>query len=245
MTANTTAIKFRKFNKYKLWIWALFFSFAYEKQVFNLTAFNRFNPRLFDFVIIAGLFIVFTQPTSTFIKNSVFNAWKQIIIWFTICAIVSLVFYPFPADKKFFILYYLFEYYKGILVFWIFIKIPTKYYNLNTIVNAIISGGIFVAFYSIYELFGGVQHIIKIGDKVFNVTSGLIWGPYTSSYFEIANYLPLVFAISFARVLYFKWKNIYQILITIFISWPLFFTGSRTAIGLLLLTFFCILTFYN
>lgn len=234
-------IKFLSFslkdiNRYKIWIWLLFFSFAYEKPVFIISSLDKVNPRLFDLVLLMGIFLIFNKKIKY--KNPVFRQWALIVFWFTIVVTLGAIFYPFTWTVKKFMFYFLFEYYKGLLAIFIFLNIPKKYYSLETIVNALIAGGIFVASYCVYEFNAGISEVIVTGDNILRKPAGMVWGPYIGSYFEIAVFIPMAFSISFVLTLYNKGKNkILMTIVTLFISWPALFTGSRTAIFLLLLTF--------
>jgi hypothetical protein len=236
MKINFSLFRLKDINRYKAWIWLLFFSFAYEKPIFIISSLDKANPRLFDLILLIGVLLTFKKKVSC--KNPVFRQWALIIFWFTIVVLLGAVFYPFPWNVKQFMFYFLFEYYKGLLAIWIFLSIPKKYYSLETIMHALIVGGIFVAAYCVYELNTGISEVIIAGDKTLGKPPNVVWGPYIGSYFEISVFIPMAFSIAFVLTLYSKGKKKFLMtIVTLFISWPVLFTGSRTAIFLFLLTF--------
>ena len=222
-------------NRYNLWIWLMFFSFAYEKPVFLISSLDKVNPRLFDILLLLGILITFKKKT--IYSNPIFKQWAIIIFWFTIVTLIGVMIFPFTWQIKQMMFYFLFEYYKGLLAILIFLRIPKKYYSLDTIMNAMVAGGVFVASYCVYELNTGISEVIVAGNNVLMKPAGMVWGPYIGSYFEIAVFLPLAASISFVMLLHSKVKNkIFMSIVTLYISWPVFFTGSRTAIFLWLLS---------
>lgn len=235
MKIKKISFNLKDINRYKIWIWLLFFSFAYEKPVFIISSLDKVNPRLFDIVLLMGILLTFSKKTKY--KNPVFRQWALIVFWFTIVVALGVIFYPFPWSVKQFMFYFLFEYYKGLLAIWIFLSIPKNYYSLETIVHALIAGGIFVAAYCVYEFNAGISEVIIAGDNVMRKPAGMVWGPYIGSYFEISVFVPMAFSIAYVLTLHSKGKNkILMIMVTLFISWPILFTGSRTTIFLWLLT---------
>ena len=228
-------INLEKINRYQVWIWLIFFSFAYEKPIFIISSLDKINPRLFDLLLLIGFFI--TLKKRSVYNNRIFKQWAMIIIWFTFVTLVGASLFPFPWDIKQFMFYFLFEYYKELLAIFILLKIPKTYYSINTIISAIIIGGIFVASYCVIELNVGIEDVIISDIKTISKPPGMVWGPYIGSYFEIAVYIPLAFSFSLAMLIYSKGINkIWLALITLFIAWPILFTGSRTAIFLALLS---------
>jgi hypothetical protein len=235
MKISTSLFSLRKINKYNLWVWFLFFSFAYEKPVFIVSSFDRLNPRLFDLVLLLGLTFLFKNRS--IYKNPVFKQWITIVMWFTFVVLIGAFAFPLDWKVKMYMFYFLFEYYKGLLAIVVFLSIPQRYYSLEAIVSGLIAGGLFVAIYCLYELKVGVAETIVTDDIVLSKPIETVWGPFVGSYFEIAVFVPLVSSMAFVLLMHGKWlsRKIMSVL-TLFISWPVLFTGSRTAIFLFLLT---------
>jgi O-antigen ligase len=221
-------------NKYNLWVFLLFFSFAYEKPLLIISSLDKVNPRLFDLVLFFGLFFLLKHPIKY--NNRIFKLWSYIIFWFTFCCFLGLVIFSFPINVKQLMIYFLFEYYKGLFIILIFLTIPKNQDTLKSVILGIIVGGLFVSAYCVYEFTTGVTEVLLTEGKSLIKPAGMVWGPYIGSYFEIAVYLPFAITISLVTSLYLKGKNkILLLTLTIFMSWPIFFTGSRTAIFLFLL----------
>ena len=227
-------------NKYNLWVWMLFFSFAYEKPVFFIASIDKVNPRLFDLVLLVGMFFLLKHPMKY--SNPIFKLWLYLVSWFSVVTILGLIIFSFDGANNQFMVYFLFEYYKGILAVIIFLSIPKDRYSIKTIISAIIIGGLFVSLYCINEFNTGVTEIIISGTKSMLKPAGMVWGPYVGSYFEIAVYVPLSFTIALVSMFYIKKINrLWLVLIVLLIAWPVLFTGSRTAIFLLLLSFIIVI----
>lgn len=233
MQVQNINFTFKRVNKYSLWIWLLFFSFAYEKPLIHLSSFDRLNPRLFDIVLLLG--VTFLFGNEKIYKNIIYKQWTMIVLWFTFVVLIGALIFPFEWNIKKYMFYFLFEYYKGLLAITVMLCIPKRYYSLQTVLSALIVGGIFVSSYCIYELNVGVSEVIITEDKILAKPTGMVWGPYVGSYFEIAVFMPLVASIAFAMLMYGRWiSKKLMIILTLFISWPILYTGSRTAIFLFL-----------
>lgn len=217
------------------WVWLLFFSFAYEKPILQLSSLDKANPRLFDLVIGIGLCLFFDRIKKP--NNPILAYWALIVLWFSIVVVLHLLIYSTPWEYERFSLYFLFEYYKELLVVVLLLSVPRSDYNVETIMSAIICAGLFVSIYCFFELTLGSSEITISSGAVLKKGDGLVWGPYTGSYFEIAVFLPISAGICLCKALVgsAQKRNTFLFL-SIAISWPIFFTGSRTAIFLWAMT---------
>lgn len=228
-------------NKYQALLWLIVISFSYEKPLMLLTNYDRFNPRLFDFALIIGIFV--TCKTKSFYKDTIFVRWALIIFWFVICTIFGLVFYDFPVNIKYFMIFYLIEYIKGLALLFIFLRIPRATYSINTIIYPLIVGSVFVSFYCVIEYFIGIDEVALKDSLTFKKPKELVWGPFNVSYLHIANYLPLGCTILLSKFLYTNKNRVLWLVLWLFVCWPIFFTGSRTIIFLCLISFSLVLLF--
>lgn len=220
-----------------LWFLFLLASFAYEKPIFIISNMDRINPRLFDIATILALFILpFTK--SIRLQNPIFLKYKYLLIWFGVCVIFSLLIYGFPFEINSYILFYYFKYLQELFVLWVASKILMEFIPLKWTFRIFILSGLFVFLYSIYEFnYGMVGEIEFAPGKFVMKPPGVIWGPFGNTYFQIANYLPFLFIITYGfATLYKGTKRILLYLCSGFIAWPLFFTGSRTGLALLLIS---------
>jgi hypothetical protein len=224
-----------RINVYRVWLWLLFFSFAYEFPLVELTSFDRVNPRLFDIAMIFGIFLLF--KSGKIVLNKIFKIWLWLIAWFTVCVIFGLFFYSYPLEINSYMVYFLIEYYKGVVVVLIFLSIPYKKYNFNDIIFPLVIGGIFVAIYSIFESSSATTEVLISGGKIVGKASYAIWGPFGgATYFELANFLPLVVGILYSMSLTKSgFQSLFLLTLTIFVSWPSLFSGSRTSLFLAIL----------
>lgn len=219
------------------WLCGLIIAFAYERPLAQLTAFDRVNPRLFDVFFIVGLLAGFSFKRKVVPTPKLLEYWKWLVVWFCICAVVwSVAFLPLEyAQLSTFLA---FQYLIGLIVIYWAINIPITEQQKKILMLLAVGGGVFVSIYCIPEyLTGGTELAITQEKSVF-IEKGTLLGPFGSTYFHIIQYQVLAFCI--ACVLgAMEPNNLWKIAwgaVAIFISWPLFFCGSRTGLLLLFLT---------
>ena len=87
-----------------LWLCALILSFCYELPIYYLTSMDRLNPRLFDLVAVAGVYILLFQNRGLRSpwRNPIFKWWFWLVIWFSVCAaIYAAAWFPWDAAGKY------------------------------------------------------------------------------------------------------------------------------------------------
>jgi O-antigen ligase len=168
--------------------------------------------------------------------NPVFRRWKYLVYWFGVCALLSVIFYGFPTQINSYILFSYVKYLQELFVLFLVAKITITIIPLEEIINTVIISGIFVLIYSFYELYYGEFGPLEYAPgKYVYKPEGVIWGPFGNTYFHIANFLPLVVIIGISYASKFRGiKKILLYLLSIVIAIPLFYTGSRTGLFLLL-----------
>ena len=223
---------------FRIWFYLLLLSFAYEKPVIIISNMDRINPRLFDLVSVFGLFILPYVKKPAFI-DPIFGSWKSLIIWFGVCSLLSIVLYQYPVEINQFIIFYYFKYLQGLLVIFLITRIPPGLVSLKTIFRILIVIGVFLTCYCIYEIFYGQYGEIEFAPgKYTKKPLGVVWGPFGNTYFQIANYLPFIFISIFGLAHFYTGiKKYLMIVFSLILTWPLFLTGSRTGLGLLVITF--------
>ncbi|TKB46145.1 O-antigen ligase family protein [Thalassotalea mangrovi] len=229
-------------NYHTIWIYLLVFSFSFEKPLIVLSSLDRLNPRLFDLVLGLGILILINNRLK--FTEVVFKYWLLIVANFWVCAVLGLLLFDFSSQVKLYMVYYCFEYFKGVLALAIYLTIPEKYRPLRVIVNALFIGGFFVGTYCLYEYFIGIEQIVLTEGLILSKPKELVWGPFSGSYFHIANYIPLISAICLSKMIVVKSNKIFWFVVFLFFSWPILFTGSRTAIFLFIASVFFVFAFY-
>ncbi len=231
-------------NMRKFWFIGMICSFAYELPIFMISNLDKANPRLFDLFFIVGIFL-FNKEILWKPDNKIARGWEILVFWMVICAVIwSLVF--LPSSIALFSIYYVSKYVEGVLVVRMILLCKDEIRNTRLISNLIILMGVFVAIYSIPQYLNEAVRVVEYAPgKTFTLAANTITGPFNSTYFHIAQFTPLSFIICFQRFL--QSENIKQkmffLLISLFISWPSFFSGSRTFLFLFLLVFFFICLF--
>ena len=223
-----------------IWFYLIILSFSYEKPLAYLTTMDRVNPRLYDVATLLGVmwFLHSTKPQIEL--GIVYTSYRSIIKWFTICTIVGSIFYPFPSDINYFSYFYLIRYFQELFIYVLVIYyIHIRGINFDILFNVIIIGGVFVSLYCIHEYSNSDFQMVEIAPgKTIPKPAGLVWGPFTAGYFQIANYSPIVgflaVCYAFSKKNYSKW---FYLLISGLILWPSFVSGSRMAIGFIFILF--------
>lgn len=232
---------FRKLSFYtitNLWFLVLLLSFSYDKPIAIITSMDRFNPRLSDLATVLGVIWYLKFNAKFQINNVVFTAYKKLIIWFSICTIFSVFFYDFPFEIDAFSVYYLFKYFQEILVCYLVLCYMLVYnISYEKIFLILIIGGVYVSLYCIVEYLSPADLEVEISPgKFVKKPEGYVWGPYTATYFQIANYSPIVGFITLSYAI--TKKGIYKwilVVISFLIFWPSLVSGSRTALGFILI----------
>lgn len=226
-----------RFSLSNIWMILLLYSFSYDKPIITLTAVDRFNPRLIDFALLLGLIWFFSGDKINTIVNPVYKYYKRLIFVFIATTFLSMMVYNFPSFMNGYSLYYLVKYIQELLICFLFIQFLSRYnVDYDTILKCLIIGGIFVFLYSLNEFFADEMAEIEIAPgKYVQKPFGLIWGPYTISYFQLANYSPIISFIALTYGLNHKGiERVIYVTLACLISLPSFFCGSRTAFGFIL-----------
>lgn len=222
----------------KYWLVFLLLSFAYEKPLFILSNIDRINPRLFDVVTLLGFLVIpYTRQRGK--VNEVFKKWSHVVLWFGICCLFTIVFYGFTEIANSYSIFYYIKYLQELFVLFVAARILSEGVDIELVLKSFVVSGLFMFLYAYYELnFGTFGELEYAPGKYTIKPEGVVWGPFGNTYFQIANYIPLVFILifAFASIKRGVKRNLY-LFIALLCAWPLLYTGSRTGIGLLVLTF--------
>ncbi|GJM61499.1 O-antigen ligase family protein [Persicobacter diffluens] len=224
-----------------IWFVLLLLSFCYQKPILFLSSIDRINPRLFDIVSILGVLFYFRfgdakRPVKMLLW------WKYLVLWFCFLTIITIFFYDFPGSINQYVLFYCFKYIQGYFILLLVSKLEFKLIPL--VIKTCFVGGVFVFVYCVFEFFYGEYGSVEFSPgKFVNKPMGVIWGPFGNTYFQIANYLPLLSSVIFGYS-YAKKNGLLYKLFAVLLSFPLLFTGSRTGLGLLLVSL-ALITIFN
>lgn len=222
-----------------LWLFSLILSFAHERPILVLTSMDRVNPRLFDIVVLVGVLFVLPRLRRSIRVPEEFYSWAWIVVIFTCCALIYAIFLlPFEYGK--FSLFFAAKYLEGLLAIYIALKIPLSHDQKTKVMWIIAVGGVYVALFCIYQYFttsaGGLIEIAP-GKFVSNY-SHVLTGPLGYSYFHLAQFssLSAIVVLSLVESVRRKMQRWGIVVMAGFVSWPLFFSGSRTGFALLVLS---------
>lgn len=219
----------------RAWLLFLIASFAYEKPILNLTSFDRLNPRLFDVATITGLLIL-PMVFKTKVFNPVFRTYRNMIIWFGVCCVLTLLVYQFPVNMNVYVLFYYVNYLQELFVVYLAVKICYEILPIKAINILFVCIGLYLFVYAFFEYkFGVAGQVEYAPGKFIQKPAGVVWGPFGNTYFQISNYLPFVVVMIFSYASTFRGaKRMGLIGVSILAGWPLLYTGSRTGLSLLL-----------
>ena len=225
-----------------IWFVSLLCSFGYELPLFIVSSIDKFNPRLYDVLFVLGLFI-FNTKILTPNKNRVLNIWGKTIIWMSICAFIT--FLIVPHKYGIYSIYYAFRYFQGYLIIKM-LFLCREFIKIHTLEVIFIVIGLIVSVFSIPQYLGRTSVALEASpDQVFSVSSGIMIGPYSSTYFALAQIIPICLLFCINRILRNKKQFLWWApcaLLFLFIGTN---CGSRTAFLLTvggLLVYFLVLS---
>jgi len=144
-----------------------------------------------------------------------------------------------PLTASAFTVYYFWKYVEG----WLFIRMMLQckdFIKFVFIRKIMICIGVFLSIYSILQYMGWLGTEVQLTDTVdVHYVEGTILGPYNSTYFALGQMSPLCFLFSCSKV-NDETKQLHKVLyalLSIFISFPALFCGSRTALVLIVSSF--------
>jgi len=241
-----TLVDNRFFSLHNLWVTILFLSFSYDKSILDITSVDRFNPRIIDIAFILAIIWYLKEKIFYKIFNPVYIAYKKLIYVFVFACLASILIYDFPSIISAYSLYFLLKYLKEILICFFFLQILKKYnFDYIALINLLLLGAFFVVCYSFLESVNLQDQVIVNADKFIYKSVNTVWGPFTASYFQLANYSPVIgfLLFNFGLNSNIKRRHLYTVVGILLISLS-FFTGSRTSLGFL----FCMIiisSFYD
>lgn len=219
-----------------LWLCALVLSFAYERPLAAITPYDRLNPRLFDVVFLVGLMLVPHLPKGSMAMPATYVRWKQLVFWFLACGILWSILAP-PEYRQY-PAFFAFQYVVGFTAVYIALHIPLSDRQKLALMRLAACGGVFVALYCIPEYLSGRTAMGSAEERQAVVARGAILGPFGSTYFHLAQYQVLSFCVAcaLASLARSAASRLLWGVVALFITWPLFFCGARTGIGLLMVS---------
>lgn len=218
------------------WLYGLILSFAHEWPILVLTSMDRINPRLFDVMVVIGILFVLPKLRRAVRLPREFYYWALIVTIFVFCAIIY-AFFLLPFEYGQYSLFFAVKYVEGLLAIYIVLKIPLSIKQKRMIIWAIAIGGVYVATFSIYQYFttsaGGTIEIAP--GKFVRYFSKILTGPLSYNYFHLAQFSSLctIVTLSLVETVRGTVKRWGVVALAGFVSWPLFFSGSRTGLALL------------
>ena len=222
------------------WACGMLLSFFWELPLWYMTSMDRINPRFYDVFFLIGL-VIFGPRLGERVANPVYRCWRNIVFWFTICALVYSSFIGWSIAQ--FSLLCALRYLQGLLVLKMFLLLPPK--QTCRYLNIACWGGlallcIYCFFeYNSHQLAGRAFTEIEIAEgKTIMLYGNFLFGPLSFSYFHLAQLIPLAFSVAIAPLLGTDKQQSKRfcgilLLLAIFMSWPVLFNGSRTGLGLL------------
>jgi len=214
-----------------LWLCGLVLSFAYELPLWEVTQYERANPRLFDVMFVIGVLLVWPGLRTHRPSIQPFRLWAGIVLVFGICAAVTaLVLVPWEYGK--FSLFYAAKYAEGLICAYLAMQIPLTANQKRRIHQLVILGGLFVAMWCIPEYLVGKTVVQLTAKKTLRVPQGVIFGPLSAWYFHIGQFSVLAFAMALAFVPKARTPAASWLFVGLaaFLAWPALVCGSRASL---------------
>jgi hypothetical protein len=200
---------------------------------------DRINPRLFDVMVVIGILFVLPALRRSVRLPREFYYWAWIVTIFVFCALIYAAFL-IPFEYGMYSLFFAGKYIEGLLAIYIALKIPLSQEQKKKVMQAIAIGGIYVAAYCIHQYFtASSSGEIEIAPGKFVKYYGLILtGPLSYNYLQIAQFssLSAIVTLSLIETARGVARRGGVVALASFIAWPLFFSGSRAGLGLLIIS---------
>ena len=220
------------------WLYALILGFAYERPIVFLGSIDRLNPRIYDLLMVFGIFFFGKDLLKTNVLPIPIKTWKNLIVWFLICALIWSIFL-LPIHVGVFSVFFALRYTLGVATLYLVVSTPITQEVKKNIHKLIIFGGVFVAVFSLNQYFNPNKTFELAEGKLVTQFQDIVTGPFGVTYFHIAQFsgLSFIFALNYALDMKTNFKKMIWVGLSFFISWPMFFSGSRTALGYFVLGF--------
>lgn len=209
---------------------------------------DRVNPRLFDIVAVAGLFILlFRNGNLRRPRNSILRTWSYLVAWFSICAVIwAGLWFPFDAAGKF-SLFYAAKYIEGLVCIYLLASIPFSSRQKETLHAMIVVGGVVVAGYALFERLSGATTRFVAEGKEIRRAEGTVFGCLGPTYFHIATFSTTACGMTIAFANKFRSFNLklFFLLVGLFAGWPALVCGSRTGFGMMMIVLASSLLYMN
>lgn len=225
-----------------IWFVVTLCSFGYELPVLILSSVDRFNPRLFDIMFLIGVILFNTRIFST-CKNSIVSLWGKTLIWMSVCAFATFI--VAPRTYGLYSLYYLFRYVEGYLVVRM-LFLCKEYLSVSRLELIMIGAGLIVSVFSLLQYFGRIPAQFDYSfDQDIPISGRFMLGPYSSTYFAVAQMIPMCTLFCINRTVRDKRFRLLFIAISLLFVFVGVSCGSRTALFLTISTvlmFFLVLS---
>ena len=218
------------------WLCLLFISFSYELPVMELSPLDRANPRLFDVVAILGIIFIHPKRHHSRTMPIIYRNWCALVKWFVACSVIWVTLWLPWGDAGRFSLYYAVKYLEGLLVIYIVATMYLSSSQKTWLHYMVVVGGIFVALYAIPEYAAGGSVRELSGAKTVSLASGTILSSLGPTYFHVAMFSTVAFAMTLSLVEYPRRKSakLPILVLAAFVSWPALACGAR--MGLVAIT---------
>ncbi len=163
------------------WCGLLLLSLSYELPLYELTSYDRLNPRLFDVVLVlAALFSGWRLR----IKDAFVGSWLAVTLSFVLIGGLSFLFL-LPDDYRYFSLFYAIKYVEIMLFLLIISGFDWSREQIATLIKCFVAGVAFAGAWGILQKIGILpsERYLPSGELI-NVSQGAILSTYGPTYFH-------------------------------------------------------------
>jgi len=182
MNSNNTFDHLRSPNKRDIILCTLLLmSFCYELPLVEITAYDRFNPRLFDIsLLVAALFTGWKRNK----KLKIVRIWEILTGIFVFSAIISFI-ALLPIQYGYFSLFFAGKYIETLLALWIMTGLAWKKEHIENLLKFFCIGMIFAGIWGLLQLLGilNSERYLPNGTKIVT-QSGIILATFGPTYFH-------------------------------------------------------------
>ena len=163
------------------WCGLLLLSLSYELPLYEVTSYDRLNPRLFDVVLV--LAAVFSGWRLR-IKDAFVGSWLAVTLSFVLVGGLSFLFL-LPAEYRYFSLFYAIKYVEIMLFLLIISGFDWSREQIVTLLKCFVAGVAFAGAWGILQKLGilPTERYLPSGELI-NVSQGAILSTYGPTYFH-------------------------------------------------------------
>ncbi len=214
-----------------IWCGLLLLSLSYELPLYELTAYDRVNPRMFDVVLILALLF---SGWRLRIKNAFVGSWLAVTLVFSTIGILSFLFL-LPEDYRYFSLFYSLKYVEILLFLLVLSGFDWTRDQIVTLIKCFAVGVALAGIWGLLQELGVLssERYLPSGERVI-LPPGAILATYGTTYFHSGTMGAMAATVALALRMENRAGWLWFIPVFLLAAFLALFSGSRAGLALFL-----------